>query len=405
MKTAVRLRTSTKLGSGRLDASSGASGLGSVIETLFIAVSVAFVYASYLVQMPSFGPWLGLLAAASPLLVRLYRYGYRSLRTPFDIPIAILIAGGIVGLAVSPMFHMSLGAFQTLLGLACLYYSIATARYPSLLMKAVLVIFFLFTLAAAVFALGRGHLPPDSLVVTSPWLNGLVQDLPKLPEVSSQPNLAVGANHGLALALAIVAAICAGLAIFGRHIWLRLGSGLTAILFLGGAALFINSALFRLADGESLEKRAVIWQKTVQILGDHPIAGLGLGYWAPLNNPKGLGWMTSHPHNAYLSLYADFGILGVLSLLVALIVAARLAWGILRSPRSSPWYGLGIGVLLAGVVTLLASLVESAPASVPLVAHGVYFYVVSPAGWFMAAFLVAAHRLTRSNIPGRREAG
>ncbi len=90
-----------------------------------------------------------------------------------------------------------------------------------------------------------------------------------------------------------------------------------------------------------------------------------------------------------------FGILGAVAFLVSLVIAVRLRWSLLRSPRSNPWYGLGVGVVLACLATALLGLVESAPAGIPLVGKEPYFYVVSPIPWLLLFLLIVSHRLLR----------
>jgi hypothetical protein len=71
----------------------------------------------------------------------------------------------------------------------------------------------------------------------------------------------------------------------------------------------------------------------------------------------------------------------------------KLSLDIIRSPRSHPWYGFAIGVILACIATLLVAIVESAPVGVPLVAAITYYYIISPIAWILCGLLVIAHRL------------
>lgn len=56
-------------------------------------------------------------------------------KTPFDLPVALIVAGGLVGLWVSPVFGLSLGAFQSLLAATLVYYSLCNYYRPARLMK------------------------------------------------------------------------------------------------------------------------------------------------------------------------------------------------------------------------------------------------------------------------------
>lgn len=129
------------------------------------------------------------------------------------------------------------------------------------------------------------------------------------------------------------------------------------------------------------------------MIGDSPFTGLGLGCWALAYHGTELITHPTHVHNAYLELYSNTGFLGALAFVVALIIGFKIAIDIIRSPRTHPWYGFGIGVLLACFVTLLIGMVESAPVGVILVRPDTYCYIISPAPWILAGFLVSAHRL------------
>jgi O-antigen ligase len=198
--------------------------------------------------------------------------------------------------------------------------------------------------------------------------------------------------------LAIVAAVLLGIAAFGEG---RKKRVFAAVIFLSFLAIILTmtwESLSSLFEGVSVSGRAPIWERTADMLGDSPVTGLGLGCWAlarwgttPLGTDEVNG--ITHAHNAYLELYANTGILGVLALLIALGIGAKLSLDIIRSPRTHPWYGFGVGVILACVATLLVGTLESAPMGVPLVAAETYYYIVSPIAWILCGLLVIAHRL------------
>jgi len=109
------------------------------------------------------------------------------------------------------------------------------------------------------------------------------------------------------------------------------------------------------------------------------------------------GYSDGERHNAcpqrYIELYSNAGVVGVLAFIIAIGIGAKLSLDIIRSPRTHPWYGFGVGVILACIATLMVAVVESAPMGVPLVAADTYYYVVSPIGWMLCGLLVMSHRL------------
>ena len=342
-----------------------------------MVLATLLVFLSYLLNMGPAIPWIGLALACLPFALRLLRGGILRLRTPFDIPIVLLVTGALVGLCTSPDRTISLGAFQCILAISLFYYSWVDFPHQATLMKLV------FTVVPVAFLIALLIFKLD------------------LPHLARQPNFEIGGSgthHGLAMYLAIVAAVLLGIAAFGDGRKTRV---FAAVIFLSFLAIILTmtwESLTSLFEGVSVSGRASIWERTADLLGASPVTGLGLGCWAlaywntPVLGTNEVSGIT-HAHNAYLELYANTGILGLLALLIALGIGAKLSLDIIRSPRTHPWYGFGVGVILACVATLLVGTLESAPMGVPLVAAETYYYIVSPVAWILCGLLVIAHRL------------
>jgi len=343
------------------------------IEPVWTMMAATFVFLSYLLNLNAVLSWIGLGLVFLPFPLRLISHGTLRIGTPFDLSLVLLMAGALVGLCISNDRTISLGAFQCMLALSLFYYSWSTYPHPAILLK--------------------WFIPLGTLGVLGAFLLALFD----LPHLSSQPNFVLGGtgtHHGLAVSLIIVMAILAGITAFGKTTRLRLLVAAICLLFLITALVLTHESLKSLFTGESIRGRAPIWHDTIDMLKDSPLSGLGLGCWALTYYhstviPIGI----THAHNAYLELYANTGFLGALALLVSLIIAGKLGLDIIRSPRNSPWYGFGIGVLLAWAATLLVGIVESAPIGVPLVAANTYYYIISPIFWILMVLLVIAHRL------------
>ena len=347
------------------------------VEPLWTVLGTLFVFLSYLLNMGPAFPWIGLGSACLPFAMRLIRKRTLRLRTPFDIPMALLVIGALVGLCTSPDRTISLGAFQCILAISLFYCSWVNHESQPVLMKWLIVL-----------------VPVAFLVV----LLVFVLDLPHL---AAQPNFELGGygtHHGLAMYLMIVAAVLLGIAVFSKRTRIRVFTAVFFLLFFTIVIIMTWDSLRALFEWESISGRIPIWEKTVDLLSDSPFTGLGLGCWARAYwHTSVLGTTTvneiTHAHNAYLELYANTGIFGVLALLIALAIGMKLSLDIIRSPRAHPWYGLGVGVILACVATLLVGIAESAPVGVPLVAATTYYYIISPVAWILCGLLVIAHRL------------
>ena len=353
------------------------------IQLLWVTLATALVYLSYLLDLSPVLAWIGLALACLPFPFRLARSGVGSLRTPFDLPIILLLTGAFVGFSVSPDRVISLGALQCILAMTLFYYSWANSPRMATLVKWVVI------------------LAPLALLIA------LLFFVLKLSLVENQPNFVIGGSgthHGLAMYLTIVASLLLGIAAFDRSRKTRILAAAVFLPFLAIITMMTWDSLNSLVHGVSVSGRWPIWENTLDLLSESPLTGLGLGSWALtywdttiLDTPTVNG--ITHAHNAYIELYSNTGVVGALALVIALGIGVKLSLEIIRSPRTHPWYGFGVGVILACVATLLVAAVESAPMGVPLVAADTYYYVISPIAWMLCGLLIMAHRLITKN-PG-----
>jgi len=101
--------------------------------------------------------------------------------------------------------------------------------------------------------------------------------------------------------------------------------------------------------------RMVLWQNTLEMIRERPLLGSGTGSFGAAYRQKVAGqsgWraenLSSDPHNQYLKIAAEHGLVG-LAVFLWLIVSA------FRQPSASPYRLLGLGVLLAWCATSLFS--------------------------------------------------
>jgi O-antigen ligase len=108
------------------------------------------------------------------------------------------------------------------------------------------------------------------------------------------------------------------------------------------------------ATGTHLGQRVVMWRNTIRMAGDHPIFGVGTGGFAAGYHPyalAGKGWQsfeTDDPHNQYLKIQGEQGILGLAAYLFFI-------FRIVTCPAGTPYRQLAVAAVGAWCVTSLAN--------------------------------------------------
>ncbi len=270
---------------------------------------------------------------------------------------------------MSDDLELSLKAFATFVACVSFYYTLVNYPQPGYLLKLALPIYALVIATVAIIALVEG---PSSYSTFGP--------------------------SGLALNMMVIAAIILGAGTLSRRNLIR-ATAIPAGLFFAGAAVVQNQAsLASFFTGTSFQSRMPLWEGTIDMMtGYHTFTGIGLGYWAAAYNSGIILPESSHPHNAYLQLWADAGMLGAFALILAVIIAVGLSWRILRSRLDSPWYGAGIGVIMAVATTVIASTVINASFGIPSLNGESYTYLASPMAWFLAGMLAIVYRKLRDD--------
>lgn len=115
--------------------------------------------------------------------------------------------------------------------------------------------------------------------------------------------------------------------------------------------------LLRAGDGNTSGDRLRLWSLTLSVLSQHPLLGTGLAGFKPTMVPlwKGDSSWILYPHDLALDLWAETGLLGLLSFAWLFGTAAVVCW--LGWRQGTPaWRPIHLGVLVA----LLAVLVHGA---------------------------------------------
>ncbi len=344
-------------------------------------------------------------------IARRLTHGVWSIATPLDVPLAILLALGLVAVVVSNDRLWSARLYGELLGGIALYYGIVNglARVGTKTRSAsgdahwtrqtrlARGVYFLLALGAGMAVFGvLGLRVTDKFLPLSVIYNALPQvDVSFLNPRGFTPNIVAGALAPLVplafafawmqqrkrRALALVIALLMASVIFltqsrGALLGLALGFGVMLLwrvpragwliliaLLLGGSFLILNpmrdvGALLFDDSANTVKGRIELWERALFILRDFPFTGIGLGAFEsnvlvlyPLfeNTP---GEPIPHAHNLYLQMGADYGVGGFIAFLA--LVTTTLGVGIhnarrLRATREG-WLAIG---LLASVVAFL----------------------------------------------------
>jgi putative inorganic carbon (HCO3(-)) transporter len=191
-------------------------------------------------------------------------------------------------------------------------------------------------------------------------------------------------SRGAVLALALVGAAIG--ATRTRWAWAAI-PGSAALLGL----LIARGTLSRQVETDWLDFRLSIWGRTMHMLGDFPLTGVGLG---ARTYAEAFAWYfsmpdryaVSHTHNVVLQAYAEQGILGVLGLVAVLVGGCALSVRVIARADAPSWIagagagGAFIGSALYGLTdqvvtstlsfTLMLALLTVASACAPIVSPG-----------------------------------
>ena len=178
--------------------------------------------------------------------------------------------------------------------------------------------------------------------------------------------LGLGAAINHSTALLIIGAPVLGAAALqlipaGRVRLGRLAAMLGVLLFIGIAALAIMvSAGVSASDRTSVTMRADIWSHTAKAIGEHGVAGSGIGTFPkvyPLyENPAGVDrTYINHAHDDYLEIALEAGIPGVILMLLFIGWWGSRAFAIWRSPDAAE---MARAACIASAAILLHSMVD-----------------------------------------------
>lgn len=366
---------------------------------------------------------LYLALATLPLfwLARKLATGMWSAATPLDVPLAILLGLGLVGVGVSSDVARSARLYLEMLGGIAVYYGIVNGIAAQRLSYG---IWTLLVLGAGLGLVGLLGLEPTTKFLSLPeirlvpkldldFLNprGFTANIvagaiaPVVPLAVAWGLTQSGARRVLALALApglfaivilsqsrgALVGLAVGLGILlvwrvPRLIWLVPFAAaflVAAVVFLGPDT-FAQALLASDSTGTA-GGRLELWDRAVRMMRDFPVTGIGIGTFEPvLRTLYPLARSSSdapqpHTHNLYLQMGVDLGLGGMIAFLGMVTTALGIGIRNLRRASDDSIRACAVG-LLAGYVTFLVhGLLDAAAISTK----------VSVIAWLILALMMA----------------
>jgi O-antigen ligase len=337
-------------------------------------------------------------------------------RTAYDIPIALLLVAGLIGIAVAPDHIRALGIYRAYFveAIACFYIAVDLLRTRDDLRTVLLVA------AAGSCVMAIGQIASFGIVLAQHKLQ--LGDAPSFLNTSAnavamylEPPLAFALGFTVfpsrpkerligaaVLTVLLVADILTlsrasylAMAILAVVLVLSLQSGrwrLWAVAALGALGLavleipIVNQRLLDLA--HSVTNRTTLYRETFEMLSQRPIQGAGISGFATRVAPFRPPSLPVHiyPHDMWLTTWSELGLLGLLSF-------AAIFFGLLwRGARSLPHASDIYRPILWGAVGAL----------VLYTVHGLFDSPywkndLSVEFWLLAALQVVAVRATRTS--------
>ena len=123
------------------------------------------------------------------------------------------------------------------------------------------------------------------------------------------------------------------------------------------------SALMQFSERSSFASRAMIWDASLLMIKQRPLAGIGPGNfqatYLSLQNyfPPYLQWAVPEPHNLFLAFWTQAGMLGLVGFLLLLFFIFDTLWDILKNKKNAalaaPLLGYFVYIVLHGLVDTL----------------------------------------------------
>ena len=300
-------------------------------------------------------------------------------RTPFDIPIAVLLLAGVIGIVVSPDHLRALGIYRAYFveAIACFYIAVDLLRRREELTT------FLLIAAAGSCVMAIGQIVSFGVAVAEHRLNlsagpSFLNTSANADAMYFEPPLAfalafllfasrpserraaaivfalliaatiVSLSRASYLAMAVLAVVLV-LSAQSRRVRLRAIALLAVLGLLVLEIPFVNQRFLTLAD--SVINRESLYRQALQMLAHTPLFGAGISGFATRVAPYRPPGQIIHiyPHDLWLTTWSELGLLGVISFAVIffglLWTAARVLPAATGIYRPLLWGAVGALVL------------------------------------------------------------
>jgi len=132
----------------------------------------------------------------------------------------------------------------------------------------------------------------------------------------------------------------------------------------------------------SSEMRIKVWKSSMELFNSNRLTGVGFDTFPYL------GFLLGDPHNLYVKILLEQGIIGFLIFLMIILPALFYGWKLYRRARDDLFKGLGLGFFLCTISLLISNFFGDRWTYIPL---GAYY-------WAFMALVVRANIITKEEL-------
>jgi O-antigen ligase len=306
---------------------------------------------------------LVLLTIALYIVARWREGGWRPIRTSLEVPIVLLLIAGLIGIVVARDHLGAAGIYRAYFiePVALFYIAVDLMRTPQQFRVLILgfaigtTMFAVMNLGAWAIALSRHE------AIHSGDAPEALYSSPNAVAMFLEPPLAIAAGFALyakdrrdrrvamvglvfllaALVFTLSRAGLLTLAVLALVAVITMPSRRVKAILLGGALIgglaiaqipIVHERLARQLDPHynfnTFEGRLQIWSDTIHMLRDHPVLGAGLRAYKQVMVPYVTGARIPelYPHDVFLAMWAELGLLGLLAFVILLGMLLWRGW-------------------------------------------------------------------------------